>query len=422
MKNVSNDSGIGSWIRKELILVREAFRDVKDRLSQAQSVRLMAALGLMVIMLSLVVWEFEKGPAAALTGDEASSRINSLGKAIYWAIISGTTVGYGDVTPRTPWGRGLTAALILCSMVLTSILTATIASWLVEKRIMEGRGMERVTWRGHIVVCGWNVNAKEIVEAIYRDTKDSARVVLINNLHEEEISEVVYLFKRQGLRFVRGDFTHENVLERANVIGADTVIILADGSVDAGFTGSDQRTVLCALALKSINPAIKVSAELVDEDNVPLLKRAQVDHIVVMGEYNDFLLANSVTSPGVTLAVQDLLNAERGSSIQEVRIPSNLVDQPFSELAHHFRDKRGAMVIGVVSKKEQGMSLDDILSDDMSAIDLFIKSQFQGMEEDYFSKGHSTKIRINPPDEYKVDKNDRALLIGAVEEAGGGSA
>lgn len=414
MGNIKDDNGLGSGIRDILLGIRDAGRDFKDRLSRERSIRLMAALGVVVLFIAFVVWEVEKGQATA--ADDPESWIQSIWDAAYWAIITGTTVGYGDKTPHTPLGRGLTIFLILSSMALTSVMTATIASWFVEKRILEGKGMEKITWRKHIVICGWNANARQLLEGIYRDTKDSAQVALVNNLPEEEISEILYLFRRQGLRFVRGDFVHESVLGRANVYNAASVIILADGSVNTGYAGSDQRTILSALAVKSMNPAVRVSAELVDEENVQHLRRAQVDHVVVMGEHDDFLLASSVTAPGVVLALQDLLNPQRGTLIQQARIPSQFVGQTFKELAAHFREKSGAMLIGLVRQDEQGVTLDDILSDDMSAIDRFIKTQFAGLEQDYFGKRASMRVRMNPPDDFNIEKTDRALVISGRED------
>ncbi|HUT55502.1 MAG TPA: potassium channel family protein [bacterium] len=411
MSKVTENRELRGWAREQAIGARESFRDLKDRILHEPSVRLMVLVGLIAFALGLAVFFIEKRAALSLHPRDPGKWITSFGKAIYWMFISGTTTGYGDITPHTAWGRGLTVLVILSSMILTSVLTATIVSWFVEKRLLEGKGMEKVTWRNHIVICGWNARGKSLLDIIYRDTRDGAQVALVNNLAEAEISELLFQFKRQGLRFVRGDFVHESVLQRANVGFARSVAILADGSIGEGYAKADERTVLCALAVKSMNHAVKVCAELVEEQNVSHLKRAQVDQVVVIGGHDDYLLANAITAPGVTLAVEELLYPWRGSLIQQAKIPLSLVEQDFAALSRHFREKRGALVIGVVSEEERGMSLDDILSEDMSAIDLFIKRQFEGMEEDYFTKGSAMKLRINPPDSYKVQKNDLALLI-----------
>lgn len=418
MATVVEGTGFGAWLRRLVISGREAFRDLRDRIVHERSVRLMAVVGFLTFLMGVAVWLVERH--APTQGGDPSSYVNSFGKALYWMFISGTTTGYGDITPRTPAGRTLTVMIILSSMVLTSILTATIASWLVEKRLLEGKGMEKIITRDHLVICGWNFNGRQTLEGLYRDTRDSAEIVLINNLPEEQINELLYQFQRQGLRFVRGDFVHESVLHRANVGQATAVVILADGTINSGYQGADERTALCALAIKSINPGVKVCAELVDEDNVPHLRRAQVDHIVVLGEHNDFLLASAVTAPGVTLAIQELLNPQRGPLIQQAKVPQHLVDQDFAALRKHFREKKNALVIGVVSEEERGMALNDILSADLTAIDLFIKRQFEGMEEDYFFKGQAMKVRLNPPDSYKVHRNDWALLIAEAGTFSGG--
>jgi voltage-gated potassium channel len=407
--NNLNGDEFGSWWQSQWVAVRETVRDFGYRVLHEPAVRLMALLAVIVFLLAMGIWRWEAGHVPPDT-KHPENYVTTFGRAIYFMFVSGTTAGYGDMTAKTPLGRALAISIILCGMVLTSLLTATIASWFVERRIMEGRGMEKIPWNGHIVLCGWNDQAKDVLTGIYRDTKDE-EIVLINNLPEDQISEILYQYKRQGLRFVRGDFVHENVLQRASVAKARAVVILADDQAEQGYTGADQRTALCALVVKSMNPAIKVTAELVEEDNASHLQRAQVDHIILLGEHIDLLLSSSVTAPGVTLAIQDLLSPRRGPLIQQARIPGNLIESTFADLTKHFREKRGALLIGIFSREEQGMSLDDILSDDMSAIDVFIKSQFEGLEHDYFSKASALKVRINPPDSYVIQKNDRALLI-----------
>jgi len=411
MVRVSEESGAREWLVRQAASLREEFRDFRDRVIHERSMRLMGVLALVVFILALVVWAVER----AGTPPGADGRITSFGRALYWMFISGTTTGYGDLIPHTPLARAMTVAMILTSMILTSILTATIASWFVEKRLLEGKGMENITWKNHTVICGWNVNARPLIEAVYKGTMDGAELVLVNNLPDEEITELLYRYKRQGLRFVRGDFVHESILTRANVAHAKNVVILADGDVENGFKGADERTILCAMTVKSMNRAVRVCAELVDENNVSHLKRAQVDHIVVMAEHNDFLLSSSVIAPGVTLAFQELLDPDSGALIKQVKIPAQLVGKKFSDLSSHFKQKRNALVIGVVSEEERGMTLQDILSADMSGIDLFIKRQFEGMEDDYFVKKASTRVRLNPGDDYLLDKGDWALLIEETE-------
>jgi voltage-gated potassium channel len=59
--------------------------------------------------------------------------INSFGDALWWAITTVTTVGYGDVSPVTPAGRGVAAGLMVAGITLFGLLTANIAAFMIEK-------------------------------------------------------------------------------------------------------------------------------------------------------------------------------------------------------------------------------------------------------------------------------------------------
>ncbi len=74
--------------------------------------------------------------AAALTlavEDGGGSSIDSFGDALWWAVTTVTTVGYGDMFPVTPAGRGIAAFLMLAGIALFGVLTANVAAFFVEQ-------------------------------------------------------------------------------------------------------------------------------------------------------------------------------------------------------------------------------------------------------------------------------------------------
>jgi voltage-gated potassium channel len=396
--------------------LQEQARRVRDNLAvlwdwvmHASSLRTISVIGAILVILAMAVFEAEH--------QAPGTKFHSLFDAIYWMVVTSATVGYGDIAPQTTSGKVLALGLIALSVVMMSLLTATIASWLVERRIMEGKGMERINLKNHVVVCGWNVNARNLLDSLVRSDSERDGVVLINELPEQEINEILYVYRAHLVKFVRGDFVRESVLDRGNVRHAKSVIILADGKVATGFEKADERAVLTALTLKSMNPNLTLVAELVNRENSAHLRRAGVQQVVVYGEHHDFLLASAVRSPGVTLAIQEILNPLQGNRLQQAPPPGALVEHEFREVRQHFREKQRALVIGVVSEEEHGVGLNDILSADMSAIDLFIKKQFEGLESDYFFKGKKTQVKLNPPDNYRLRKNDQVLFIAEPTKA-----
>jgi voltage-gated potassium channel len=83
------------------------------------------ASALLVFVASLAVLDAERSRAGAT--------ITTFGDALWWAFVTITTVGYGDLAPVTGLGRIIAAGLMLGGVALLGVVTATLASWIVEK-------------------------------------------------------------------------------------------------------------------------------------------------------------------------------------------------------------------------------------------------------------------------------------------------
>lgn len=95
------------------------------------------AASLLIFVASLAVLDAER-PAPGAT-------IKTLGDAMWWAVVTVTTVGYGDEVPITPQGRLIAAALMFCGIALLGIVTATFAAWIVEKIAVQDAKQQAVT-------------------------------------------------------------------------------------------------------------------------------------------------------------------------------------------------------------------------------------------------------------------------------------
>lgn len=77
--------------------------------------------------------------------DVEGATITSFPEALWWAFVTITTVGYGDLAPVTGEGRLYATGLMLCGIALLGIVTATLASWLVEKVGDVGEDQQQAT-------------------------------------------------------------------------------------------------------------------------------------------------------------------------------------------------------------------------------------------------------------------------------------
>lgn len=79
----------------------------------------------MIVLVGLLTWVFERGDPVA----EITSPLDG----VWWALVTSTTVGYGDMVPVTPEGRGIAVLLMLVGIALLSVVTANIAAFFVEE-------------------------------------------------------------------------------------------------------------------------------------------------------------------------------------------------------------------------------------------------------------------------------------------------
>ena len=356
-----------------------------------------------VIMTAAAVHYFEY--------NQSSSNINTIWDGVWWAIVTMGTVGYGDKYPVTVGGRFVGIFLIFAGVGLMSLFTATIASAFVERRMREGRGLETVKSRDHIVICGWNEHTDRVIQGLttYGVMKDQT-IVLINQLSVEEIEALRLKYGRFNMKFLRGDYVHEEVLLRANVSQAKFVLLMADQSGGHLRERSDERTALAALTVKSLAGNVKTIAELLDGENRPHLKRANVEEIIVRGEHVGSLLASAINSPGMPRVISSLVSLGDRNKLWRTRIPTAYHNRPFKDLAAYYREEHQAILIGVI-KERKAIKLEDILSDNTSVIDNFIREKIRESRKDFSLEKDAVKININPDDDYMIATDDLAIVL-----------
>ncbi|MBC8385478.1 MAG: two pore domain potassium channel family protein, partial [Candidatus Cloacimonetes bacterium] len=135
------------------------------------------------------------------------SNIKNVFDAIWWSLVTITTVGYGDLVPITFWGRIIGIIFILMGFILFSIFTAFIASSFIDRKIKEGRGMSNIKEKQHILVCGWNSSVLKILDFLKKvDPKEKNPIVLLNELDEGRISTIINHYPQLEIKFISGDY------------------------------------------------------------------------------------------------------------------------------------------------------------------------------------------------------------------------
>ena len=162
--------------------------------------------------------------SAAVTWLEGPRTIDQLGESIYWAVT--TLMGSGDAGFVTSFGgRLVSGALILSSLTFLAIVTGLIIGFIVDVLLKEGQGMGVAGMSGHIVVCGWNATAREVITELRADDPHR-QVVLLADLERGPTGSTAH--------YVRGDPALSEDLERAGIREAASAIIFPEQAGDDG--------------------------------------------------------------------------------------------------------------------------------------------------------------------------------------------
>ena len=331
------------------------------------------------------------------------------GDAVWWSIVTVATVGYGDIVPRTEFGRIFASLTILSGVILISLFTATISSVFVARKIKESQGLQDIDFTQHTLICGWNAQVEEVLRIFDRYHDKQMQIVLVNEAPPERIETVINAYQNIEIKFVRGDFSRETILNRANVKMASNALVVPD----TGNIGADEKTLLSILAMKSLNPKLKVCAHIINKDNRQHLKRANADEVVVSDQHTAFFLANNVLYPGAAQVASEMLDYERGNDVHRVEVPVNFIGKSFGEFFMELKKTKNWTILGLVNEEET-VSLSDILSHDTSAIDAFIERKFREAGINVAEKS-GTRVNVNPPFDYILQKKDIAVILGTLE-------
>ena len=327
----------------------------------------------------------------------------------WWAIVTMTTVGYGDFSPSTPEGRLFAVFIMFAGIALVSLLTASISSIYVAKRIREDKGLEKINISDHIVLCGWNQNAESIIDSLRNlSEKDSLHLVLVNDIHEDIVNHLRNKYKDIDLHFVAGDFTSEEILKRASLEDANTVVVIPN--IDDEKIGSpDEKTIFATLTIKSISSTVRVVAYLMQRENLTHIRRANVDEVVLSDDFGAYMLASHVMDPGIPQTTKGLLNASSDERLKRVDIPSQFIGRPFDDLFNYFRSTNGSILVGLFSE-EENLGIGEVLSADSSALDAFIERK---LNEGGISLQEESKVTtvINPKSNFLIEEGQRAIVI-----------
>ena len=263
----------------------------------------LAVRGLMALVLTFVVVSIVYLDRDSYTDNHDG--VVTLIDAIYYATVTITTTGYGDITPVTPHARIVNAIVVTPLRIgfLVLLVGTTLQVLATEGRRIFLDTRWRKHMRNHVVVVGYGTKGRSAVHALLDDGFDRHQIVVVDN-DPDHIADA----GDDGVAAVSGDGTRSDVLRRAEIEQAARVVVAVP---------RDDAAVLVTLTARRHNPTAFIVSAVRESENAGLLRDGGADGVVVSSEAAGRMLGVSAAKPATGEIFEDLLVPGEGLEMSE---------------------------------------------------------------------------------------------------------
>jgi voltage-gated potassium channel len=264
----------------------------------------------------------------------------------YYYVTTVTTVGYGDIAPKTPEGRLLTALWIMPGGIL--LFTTSITKFV---HFLSNRWRRRMCGEAdysylndHIVILGWQgLRTKQMVEEITHDVGNTQREIVLCSTKDIENPMPT------EVKFVRDTALSERDLHRrAGTAGAAAIIALGH---------DDNDTLAASLAAAAHNTTGHLVAYFQQQAFADLLT-AHCPRAEALVSNDTTRLVRASQDPGSSRVHQALLSVMTGNTLFSLRLPVDAPLRTYDELMLEFKRTHNATIVAVADDTQgSGLTL-----------------------------------------------------------------
>ena len=252
----------------------------------------MGFLGVTVLMGGLSMFLIERGH---------NDKIVTVGDALWWALVTITTVGFGDIAPATQGGRLVGSFVMVAGMFTLALFAGVVSTTLLNVMFRLREEQFRMsTHVNHIVVCGYHGDARMLLDAILAETQpERPELILFADADRPAVLPPAFTW-------IKGDPTKESELDKVRLEYASAVIVVGD--CNRSNQQADATTILTLFTIRSYlakrresgrrSRPVHLIAEILDHENVAHAETAGADEVIETSRLGFALMAHSVSARG----------------------------------------------------------------------------------------------------------------------------
>ena len=294
-----------------------------------------------------------------MEANHPESSITTLFEAVYWSIVTISTVGFGDITPVTQEGRVVAMFVIVAGIAVFSFTTSLIVTSFTEKldEIKDLKIIDDVSkLKEFYLICGYGSVAKEVAKKLSKNFN-----VIILDEKKDMVDQAV----KDGftaLNYAPG--STESYKKLRIKINTQVKAILC-------LNHSDVENVYTALTVRSFNKDIFILSILMNETSRNKLKFAGVNELIFEKELVGMIAKEFIGQPVAFEAIHALRSNLNGIDIQEMVINPRVLNS-FKFIGDIQNKKYRIILLGIYKKREVKFLFNPVDSTELENGDLLL--------------------------------------------------
>ncbi|MBN2717942.1 MAG: ion transporter [Deltaproteobacteria bacterium] len=275
--------------------------------------------------------------------------VTSVQDGLWWALVTVTTVGYGDVTPASlPLGRLIGGVVMILGMFTLALFAGIVSSTLLRVLInLRGDQFRMSNYTNHIVVVGYNNACNLLLDALLKET----------SAHQNELLVFAEGDRPQSLPsdfiWVSGNPSRESELDKVKISSAKVAIVV--GARDLDPPQADAATIMNIFTIRSYmekkgmgekrKQPIYIVAEILDPENVDHALTAGANEVIETTRLGFSMMAHAALMPGTGAIMSKVASA--GAHSLYISPNPRTREMVFEDLADGLHREYGLILLGI---------------------------------------------------------------------------
>jgi len=290
--------------------------------------------------------------------------------SFYWAMVTLSTIGYGDVVPNNSIAKLFTIGIAATEVFLGAYLVSIIITGVQEESQHRALGTLGTNFSGHVVVLGYG----SVGRAAVRELLAQEEKVAVVTEDADEVTNLRTLADDKHIFATYGAAADVEILKRVNVAGALSVIVC---------TEDDTTNLVAVLNVRELLPEGRIVVSVNRPELRHTLRSAGVTYVASPGDMGGRICADAAFRPEVANTIEDLTTTAFGVDLEEFLLSEKtpVSNQPLLEAERLVRAASDCLVVGYARPNGKG--------------------EFRTV--------------LNPPASFRFQSGDAILVIGTLE-------